>query len=76
MQPILENSGAEDVDELLGILKAFFSGRLVKNRAGCGLAGGGGWLGLHSLKLYSVFLIVHDFNQERMDWVGGFLVLH
>jgi len=41
MQPILENSEAEDVDELSEILKAAFSGHLLNNRAGCGLAGGG-----------------------------------
>lgn len=74
MQPILENSEAEDVGELSGILKAFFSGHWTNNRTGWGFVGG--WLGPHSLKLPSVFLIVHDLNQQRMDWVGGFLVLH
>ena len=46
---------------LSGILIAFFSGHLVNNQDGCGLVGG--WLGLHSLKLPSAFLIVHDLNQ-------------
>ena len=40
------------------------------------MAWGGGRAGTAFSKPLSVVLPGHGFNQQRMDWVGGFLVLH
>lgn len=48
---------------------------VVNSQEGCGVGRGeeGGWTAFS--KLHSVVLPGHDLNQQRMDWVGGFLVL-
>lgn len=60
----------EEVGELSGVLFALSQIRRKQDGWGWGLA----WPA--SPQPQSLVLFSCDVNQQRMDWVGGFLVLH